>query len=156
MAAVIELRTGAALSGVPHRTTHFGATPAGPPAHTAQYRPLRVVHGGRSSQVRQLRRVFWLRRALVLGAAILAVWLGVQVVHHALLPISGAAEPAQLGRVHVVEPGDTLWGLATSVDPQADTRDVVDRLLELNAGGPALGADGQLLAGETVRLPVRD
>jgi LysM repeat protein len=46
-----------------------------------------------------------------------------------------AAAPART--VYVVQPGDTLWSIARSVDPTGDPREVVDRLVDLN-GGSAL------------------
>lgn len=162
MAAVIELRTGTALdqrsvAGSPRPTSTGvpsgrGARGVRPPAPA-----LRLVHGGRSAQARQLRRTYWLRRLAVVLLAVVVAWLGVQAVTHALMPIGAGAAPAvQPGSVHTVQPGDTLWALASAIDPQADPRDTVQRILELNQGGPALSADGALLAGEQVRLPVGD
>jgi nucleoid-associated protein YgaU len=51
------------------------------------------------------------------------------------------APPAR--SVYVVQPGDTLWAIAHKVDPHADPRDVVDRLVELN--GAAALQPGQRL-----------
>jgi len=52
-------------------------------------------------------------------------------------------------RYHVVLPGETLWGLAATVDPHADPRDVVAELVSLNA----LQSPG-LQIGQRVALPV--
>lgn len=38
---------------------------------------------------------------------------------------------AALGE-HIVAPGDTLWQLAVSIDPGADPRETVDRIMRLN------------------------
>jgi LysM repeat protein len=38
--------------------------------------------------------------------------------------------------VHVVQPGDTLWSIARGLDPAADVRLTVDRLVALNGGAP--------------------
>lgn len=145
MAAVIELRTGQALADERHvgsRTSVDGPR-------------LRVIHGGRSPLARQMRRTFLVRRALVVVAAVLVVWLVAQVVGAAFAPTgSGAAPLASPGQTHLVQPGDTLWGLAAAVDPQADPRDVVDDIIELNRGGAAVSPGGQLRAGEELRLPV--
>lgn len=51
----------------------------------------------------------------------------------------------------VVAPGDTLWGLAADVAaPGEDVRDVVLRLIELNAL-----PGGELQVGQTVVVPAR-
>jgi hypothetical protein len=150
MAAVIELRTGRDLSDLataPAR--HVDPAPTSP--------PLRVIHGGRSLAARRMRRTFLLRRLAVAVAAVLLVWVGVQVVSAAATPLPTAGTPVELGAVHRVAPGDTLWSLATSVDPQADPRDVVDEIVALNAPGSpgsALDAELRLLAGRELRLPV--
>ena len=104
-----------------------------------------------------MRRTFLVRRALVAGAAVIAVWLVVQVVAAAFAPI-GVDAPCGGGSrgVHLVQQGDTLWALAEAVAPQADPRDVVDQIIELNQGGSAVTPGGQLRAGEELRLPVSD
>jgi hypothetical protein len=48
----------------------------------------------------------------------------------------------------IVRPGQTLWGIARAVDPGADPRSTVDRLIELNA---LPGAD--IEAGRTLVIP---
>jgi len=45
---------------------------------------------------------------------------------------AGSSAPA----VHVVQPGDTLWSIARSIDPDGDVRVTVDRLAALNGRGP--------------------
>ncbi|MHB2023668.1 MAG: LysM peptidoglycan-binding domain-containing protein [Mycobacteriales bacterium] len=49
----------------------------------------------------------------------------------------------------VVQPGETLWQIATRADPAADPRIVVGELMALNHLSSA-----QLLPGETLLLPV--
>lgn len=145
MAAVIELRTGQALSEAPG--VHDRPAPAGP--------GLRLIHGGRSAQARQMRRVFLVRRLAVVVGLVVAVWFLAQVVGAAFTPIGRADAPvAEVAAVHQVRQGDTLWALAAAVDPEADPRDVVDQIINLNQGNPAISAGGQLLAGESLRLPV--
>jgi hypothetical protein len=104
-----------------------------------------------------MRRTFLLRRVAVAVAAVLLVWLGVQLVSAAAAPLPApGASTVELGAVHRVAPGDTLWALAGSVDPQADPRDVVDRIVALNgpgSPGSALDAELRLLAGRDLRLP---
>ncbi|MFN7149600.1 MAG: LysM peptidoglycan-binding domain-containing protein [Microthrixaceae bacterium] len=150
MAAVIELRTGRDLSDSSFSPARHTA-PA--PAPT----PLRVIHGGRSLAARRMRRTFMLRRVAVAVAAVLLVWFGVQVVGAAFAPLPASGSPGvELGAVHRVAPGDTLWALASSVDPQTDPRDVVDQIVALNgpgSPGSALDDDLHLLAGRELRLP---
>lgn len=58
---------------------------------------------------------------------------------------SASAEPARELPTVVVQPGDTLWGLAQAAAPGRDPRPVVDQIRELNdLPGGALTA-GQLL-----------
>jgi hypothetical protein len=145
MAAVIELRTGQALTEAPG--VHDRPAPAGP--------GLRLIHGGRSAQARQMRRVFLVRRLAVVAGLILAAWFLAQLVGAALTPIDTAGAPvAEVAAVQQVRQGDTLWALAAAVDPDADPRDVVDQIISLNQGNPAISAGGQLIAGESLRLPV--
>ncbi len=49
--------------------------------------------------------------------------------------------------VYVVQPGDTLWGIARRADPGADPRPLVDRLTTAN------DLRGTLHAGDRLRLP---
>lgn len=49
--------------------------------------------------------------------------------------------------IYVVQPGDTLWGIARRADPGADPRPLVDRLAEVNE------LRGTLHAGDQLRLP---
>jgi Tfp pilus assembly protein FimV len=50
---------------------------------------------------------------------------------------AGAAEmrPAS-ARVHIVQPGETLWSIAQADDPTGDPRPVVDRLARQVGGRP--------------------
>lgn len=145
MAAVIELHTGRTID------------PAASAPVSRSAPQLRVIHGGRSVHARHMRRVFLARRLLVLGIALVLLAGFIQAVRVGFAA-GGSAQgaPVQVGRLHVVEPGDTLWGLAQAVDPSADTRDVVEQILEMNSAGAAVDPSGLLRAGETVRLPVDD
>ncbi len=147
MAAVIELHTGHALAFTDRAPARPGAVaPAGP--------RLRVIQGGRSTRTRRMRRIFLIRRAAVLAAALVAIWLVVQLVGAGVGdPARGAQAPATSATTHTIRSGDTLWALASSIDDQADPRDVVDRIIELNGGSRALGAADQLRVGATLRLP---
>ena len=113
---------------------------------TAQARPAvptRVSAG--SGSVRLTRRGRLLVTLAVLIALVSAVLAGAASV---------AAGTAELGRPTtvevVVQPGQTLWGVATSVSPGGDPRDVVREIRELN------GLEGSaLLPGQALAVPVR-
>jgi len=49
-------------------------------------------------------------------------------------------------RYHVVQPGDTLWDLASALDPSADPRPLVDALAAAHGGA-------SLEVGERIALP---
>lgn len=50
-----------------------------------------------------------------------------------LATASASAGPSERApRTHVVQSGETLWDVALEVDPTVDTRDVVERLVDLN------------------------
>ncbi|MBN9612252.1 MAG: LysM peptidoglycan-binding domain-containing protein [Actinobacteria bacterium] len=50
----------------------------------------------------------------------------------------------------VVQPGDTLWSVATELDPSSDPRDVISEIVRLNQLG---GSDVQ--AGQAIAVPLR-
>ncbi|MGH8824466.1 MAG: LysM peptidoglycan-binding domain-containing protein [Jiangellaceae bacterium] len=70
------------------------------------------------------------------------LWI-VLVAAAALAVLRPGAGSTDVGRLDtttvVVESGDTMWGLARSIDAQADPRAVVDAIVELN--GLPSGAD---------------
>jgi hypothetical protein len=55
---------------------------------------------------------------------------------------------APVRRTMVVQPGQTLWGIARSIEPAADPRWTVERLIEINALPGA-----EIEAGRTLVLP---
>jgi Tfp pilus assembly protein FimV len=57
-----------------------------------------------------------------------------------------ARPPDRPGPVHVVQPGDTFWGIARALRPNDDPRPLVARLVAAH-GSP------DLVVGERVRLP---
>ncbi|EFC82112.1 LysM peptidoglycan-binding domain-containing protein [Parafrankia sp. EUN1f] len=65
--------------------------------------------------------------------AALACLSGALVLSLALVTASQAftATPVDC-QAHVVRPGETLWEVARGIDPEADTRAVVRRLMSLN------------------------
>jgi len=70
---------------------------------------------------------------LVLPALVMAAAGSSSTVHPASAPAAPIVPPT--AAVYVVQPGDTLWSIAHRVEPHADPRDVVDRLVELNGSG---------------------
>jgi hypothetical protein len=140
MAAVIEFRTGSAIQ-------EPSSTPA--PARRPQ---LSVIHGGRSPQVRRLRRTY-LRRRLVAAVAALTVLVFLGAAANAALAGGAPATSARI-EVHTVRPGDTLWQVAVAADPQADPRDVIDRIVQLNSGaGSTFSPDAPLRVGQQLTVP---
>ncbi|HYO60856.1 MAG TPA: LysM peptidoglycan-binding domain-containing protein [Actinomycetota bacterium] len=93
---------------------------------------------------RRARRRMMARRRLTLGTVALFVVA-------ATLAGGGVGETAPGGRSRravVVQPGDTLWGIAGEHAPRGmDLRAYVDAMIELN------GLDGALQAGTRLRLP---
>jgi len=62
---------------------------------------------------------------------------------------STEAADAEFGYV-VVQPGDSLWGIATMIDPSSDPRDVIAEIVRLN------GLEGSgVQAGQPVAVPLR-
>ncbi len=77
----------------------------------------------------------------------------------ALLACALLAGPAlSIGSVHrtptrtvVVQPGQTLWDIATRIDPKADPRDVIDQIVQLNS----LTDGGTIRVGQPLAIPLR-
>jgi LysM domain-containing protein len=84
------------------------------------------------------------RRRLVVLAVVVGVILGLASFgRQADATRSPEATAAQAVLV-VVQPGDTLWGIAQALAPDADPRPLVAALGEIAGGGPLL--PGQLLS----------
>ena len=126
------------------------------PSHRSPSRPSRPVLVVLPPVTRPGARIYWRRRLAVLGAALSLLVLPAIVVATAgssatVRPASTPAAPgvAPAASVYVVQPGDTLWSIAHQLEPQADPRDVVDHLVELNGSGA-------LQPGQRLRLADRD
>jgi len=90
-----------------------------------------------------------------LGVLILFAFVLVVAINGALdrigggpLTTTGVPSGAQSAAAQswVVKPGDTIWSIATSIDPRGDVRPLVDRL------NKEVG-DAPLYPGETIPIP---
>ncbi|GEM_PF-864461 len=99
---------------------------------TVYYLPVRPTPG-----------TYWVRR-MVLSLAVVGVLLGVATFAFRSTAATTTSDMSGAGVTVVVQPGDTLWGIAKSLEPGADPRELVSRLTEL-AGSSAL-TPGQELA----------
>jgi len=113
-----------------------------PPGPRPPRRPaLWVIEGGRAPGA-TARRATFRRRRLAVVALLAAVALAALLLANAVLAGSaGGGTPTTAAgtdspAVHVVQPGDTLWSIARDVQPSADVRLTVDRLVALNGGAP--------------------
>lgn len=176
MAAIIDIRTGEGLaeqlSAHDLALAGFGPRRNASRANSPQ---LRVIHGGKSAVAQQRRQVFLLRRALVLvvlSTAVLGAGLLLRSGFSAATSEQSMSTSATQGGAiqggviqggaaslidssvpYFVQSGDSLWTLAERVSPQEDPRDVVDQILELNAGIDGFSSDAPLRVGQTLRLP---
>ena len=82
--------------------------------------PLRLTRRGRV--------VVAVAAALVLAALSLVIASAAQATNH---PVSSRAAEQGLAQV-TVHPGQSLWSVAESADPAADTRVVIQQIIELN------------------------
>lgn len=82
--------------------------------------PLRLTRRGRI--------VVAVAAALVLAALSLVIASAAQATNH---PVSSRAAEQGLAQV-TVHPGQSLWSVAESTDPAADTRIVIQQIIELN------------------------
>jgi hypothetical protein len=82
--------------------------------------PLRLTRRGRV--------VVAVAAALVLAALSLVIASAAQATNH---PVSSGAAQQGLAQV-TVHPGQSLWSVAESADPAADTRVVIQQIIELN------------------------
>ena len=88
-------------------------------------------------------------RVLVLVAMLVLTFAAVSVgriATQASQPGTGSTTHAT--QVWVVAPGETLWSIASRVEPTTDPRDTVQRIVELNGLG-----DSGVFAGERLIVP---
>ncbi len=128
-----------------------------PSADRPTSRPsLQVIPGGRAAARAHVRAhrasravpaaVYRRRRVgalLVVASVALVAYLAITSLAASVGAVTTPGGPAHAataqtgGRVHVVQPGDTVWSIARSLHPHGDIRIVVDRL-EARLGGATL------------------
>ena len=81
------------------------------------------------------------RRLGAVTLVVLAVAFGAPAAASAF----GGADPSASEQRYVVQPGDTLWQVATRLAPQDDPRGVVTRLIETNRLEGATIVPGQVI-----------
>lgn len=106
--------------------------------------PIRSVPAVRDATV--LPRAVYRRRRIVLAAVVFLATVA------SVIGVGQASAQREFGPVEpettmvIVQPGDTLWGIAERVAPEVDRREAVGRLVEL-AGGPSLSV------GQRIEIP---
>lgn len=144
-------RPGAAARTVAPRP---GSASAGSTARAAAARPGASRRRGGTSGYRHacesatppagVRLPRWARLTLTLTVVFTALWLGAQWVG------GGSVAPATTPVSTVtVQPGESVWQIATRVAPGADTRQVVQQIRELND----LGSGSALVPGVQLTVP---
>lgn len=122
--------------------TDNSSPPVGRPAVSAGPRRPRPLPD-RATRVRR-RRVVVLVAAVVLAlGATEAMRFGARVTSPPPQSRPVPLEP-MTGETYVVQPGDTLWTIATRLAPDSDPRPVVDALRSAN-GGAALDVGDELV-----------
>ncbi len=147
-----EVCGGGARGGEPRRGRPQGPEVRGSETRRGRARPAGqgMPGSGRPAGLRLTRR----GRVVLAGLAI-AVVTAVATAMLFWLSAAGNAQAAGHGRVPgaahrglsrvVVQPGQTLWSIASRAEPSADPRIVVQQIIEVNAlGGPVI-QPGELL-----------
>jgi nucleoid-associated protein YgaU len=139
MAAVIQLHTGTAV-------------PASPPDDAERPR-LSLLEGGRSEAALRRQRMYLRRRVVAALAAFVVVIAFAAAAGGAVRALTSTGPVAT--SVHEVQRGDTLWAIANAIDPTGDPRDVIDRIVALNAanGSSGFSAGAPLVPGQQLVVP---
>ena len=101
------------------------------------------------TRLRITRRGRAVLTTLIAAPLVAAIGYGMLSGGFAAASGSAGADPASFERVTVMH-GETLWGIAGEVAPEADPRDVVADIAHLN-NLPG----GQVQAGQTIAIPTK-
>ena len=108
-------------------------TPRCDPPGKQAIHPARTARGDAANPPLRLTRrgriVVAIAAALVLAALSLVIAGAAQATNH---PVSAGTAQQNLAQV-TVHPGQSLWSVAENADPSADTRVVIQRIIELNS-----------------------
>lgn len=132
------------MAAVVHPISHDRRIPPRP--------DLRLIPGGRRPErpASRVPHAVYVRRRLLAAGALAGLlwlaWVALAAVGGAPLVASGASPATRpaAARVHVVQPGETLWSIARGLDRGGDVRDTVQWLAAHN-GGSALRVGQQLV-----------
>lgn len=133
---VAELSTSPSTGNRPE--TAAATAPAAAARRSNTRQPVRLTHRGR-----RLVRTAVVVLALMVTLVVLSVSLGA---------VSSASEGSDgpTTRSVVVQPGQTLWSLASAALPGMDPREAVSRVADLNGLGPS----SQIVPGQPLLLPL--
>jgi LysM repeat protein len=113
-----QIRAAARWTRLPEPASRPSARPE--PARDQAAAPLRLTSRGRI--------VVAIAAALLLAALSLVITASAQATNH---PVPRTAQQG-LAQV-IVRPGQSLWSVAENADPDADTRVVIQQIIELNS-----------------------
>jgi hypothetical protein len=126
------------VATLPSQRPQLRLVPALEPAPHPAPAPLRLTRRGRA-----LARLVALVALIVLGIGLMLAMTGAFGSAAA-----GTRSTTPATRVVVVQPGQTLWSIAAQVAPNADRRDTIARIVELNAL-----ANSSVSAGARIAVP---
>lgn len=93
----------------------------------------------------------YVRRRVAVGVLAFVFCCGLWFLGSGIASIAGASSPSEIPvlsiapqETHVVQPGDTLWSIASDLEIDGDLRPIVDQIAALN-GGDAVLQPGQRL-----------
>ena len=124
------------------------------PAHQAYARQVSAHQSYAPQQPAGAVRLRITRRGRVVLAALITLAVGALLFAAAVLTADRAQASAEAGTTEfsylVVEPGQTLWGLAAELDPNSDPREVIDEVVRLNQL-----QSSELRTGDRIAIPTR-
>ena len=124
------------------RPRHGGAVRLAYPSRRPRRAPVPSAAPGAALRLTRRGRVVAAAIAALLVTVISLLAAGVaQATNHALPPGAARQNLVQV----VVRPGQSLWSVAESADPDQDTRVVVQQIVDLNALSGAVVFAGQQL-----------